>query len=64
MKRAVPNLSVLASVKTRGRWLFAMAASSVFLAATWVLAAHGDFHEYPSVPSSTFDLPVHELTAK
>jgi hypothetical protein len=29
-----------------------------FLIATWVLAVHSDFHEYPSVPSSTLSFPV------
>jgi hypothetical protein len=58
MKRAVPNRSVLAFVKTRGWRLFALVVAALgFLAATWALAVHGDFHEYPSVPSSTFDLP-------
>ncbi|MDF2827263.1 MAG: hypothetical protein K0R01_546 [Mycobacterium sp.] len=48
-----------------GRWLAtAIVASSLFLAATWALAVHGDSHEFPVVPSSTFDSAVHEPIAR
>jgi hypothetical protein len=48
-----------------GRWLATtIVASSLFLGATWALAVHYESHEFPVVPSSTFDSAVHEPVAR
>jgi hypothetical protein len=58
-----PSIATSPPRSKRGGWLVAVvASSSLFVGATWALAVHCDSHQYPGVPSGSFNFPFHELT--